>query len=634
MRNCTNTRTCTTAKRYKTNKAESKVFNVREEEEDYDNDMMTISSISKKKNNSNKNMSLQSLPFTAKNNVSSSFSTLSSKGYSSASSSNYRMILQNDVKRRTFPLSQILDREVINTGRTIKPLKAWKGHWPALREFLQNTIDHLHLMNGSSGRREQCLKIEVTNKNENEKSNKNNNILSITILCQEEAICKITVSNDKVVINQLYTYPISSRALDTGVPDSAKSSSSSQAGGFGDGFKTAAVALIANNNSKKKNDFQALKWYFYATQEKVKIEWDFVGLTRESVATFEECQVLQVKIKKECMKAKELNEIFNEYPVEMKDGKGFSGRDYIMRQVIQVKGIGKSFMEETIPRLVVFWNLNETSLTAMSARSTRASGGDFIAPVDLQHTIFDGASGKIIKPKSGVYVKGIYVRPSKIKDTIVCFFGDRLEVSGRDRNEVDEDELINAVTRLIGRCNNIDYLKELLLPLKGHCCTSKNDVQQSSKRSKTSWLLQSPRFFNQVIEIQKDFILYTVFNIPRGALFVSKKTTDSKDPFINWCATFLKKHGAPLVSISPGANRYLFQEVDSFDLIDRCVSILKGLDKANRNNSNESSKEIQSICSNFFAFMGIGRVKPYFHTEINVAFVHNFSIFIPKAPLT
>ncbi len=343
-------------------------------------------------------------------------------GVSSESIKKYIQTLQNGVKKRTFPLSQIPKEEKISTGRTIKPLKAWKGHWAALREFLQNTIDHLHLMNGVSGRRQDCVQMNVTPKNRNSSGvNHGQDLASISFTCDGEDICRINISNDQVVIDQLYTYPIASRALDTGVPDCTKASSNSQAGGFGDGFKTAAVALIANSSkNSKKNEFKSLKWTFYAMKEHTKIEWDFVGSTREKVATFEKCQVLQVNINKSSMKPSEEEKVLSEYSSSSvtSKGRGCAGCDYIMRQTIMVKNIGKSFLNEAIPRLIVFWDLNEASLLSMSRRSARMCGGDFIGPINLQPPLFSGALGNL-KMNSGVYVKGIYVRPTRIKDTIM-----------------------------------------------------------------------------------------------------------------------------------------------------------------------------------------------------------------------
>ncbi len=492
--------------------------------------------------------------------ASTSFDTTDSGSNKVAEAAKYIELLQDRLKKRKFPLSQVPEHEIINTGRTIKSMKAWKGHWPALREFLQNTIDHLQLMSGTTGRRQNCLKMNVETKNE---QNDEDHLAIISFTCQTEIICKIIVSSNEVIIDQSYTYPIASRALDTGVPDSTKSTSNSQAGGFGDGFKTASVALIAN---AKKNDFHSLQWKFYAVKEKIKIEWDFVGLTRDKVATFSKCQVLQVQINKKDMDSSDMFEVMGrDVCVSEK------GREYVMRQSIKVKGIGKSFLYEAIPRFVVFWNLNEESLISMSRTSRRACGGDFLGSISSQPIIFNGEISNSIKPCSGVYVKGIYVRGTKIKDTIMSFFGDRLDVSGRDRNEVDEDELVDAVATLLGRCSNLPYLCELLSPLKGdtkcsmdYASTNSSKKGQSTRgKSSSSWLLQSPRFFNRVIEIQKDFILYNVFQIPRGAIYVSKKTTDSKDSFINWAASYLKKNGAPLVPIAKVSAKLMLLKVFS-----------------------------------------------------------------------
>jgi hypothetical protein len=114
-----------------------------------------------------------------------------------------------------------------------------------------------------------------------------------------------------------------------------------------------------------------------------------------------------------------------------------------------------------------------------------------------------------------------------------------------------------------------------------------------------------------------------------------KKTTDSKDPFIKWAAAFLKKHGAPLIPIASGANRFLFEEVDRYELTYRCVLILKDLEKKKKSPKLKgSANDAQTIFCKLFSFMGIGRLKAFFSPEINVAFVHDSSIFVPESSLT
>ena len=133
------------------------------------------------------------------------------------------------VKARRFNLAEITP-QVVSTSRTIKPMAQWKGLWPALREFMQNTIDHLQLL-GADGTLHRALTMQASSS-------------AITFRCGDEAVCAILIAADRLTIEQAYTYPLHPRALDTGVSDRTKGGEHT-AGGFGDGFKTAAIALLA-----------------------------------------------------------------------------------------------------------------------------------------------------------------------------------------------------------------------------------------------------------------------------------------------------------------------------------------------------------------------------------------------------
>ena len=167
-------------------------------------------------------------------------------------------------------------------GRTIKKMTAWSGMWPPIREFMQNTIDHLKLVDHVTGRRHAALKLTVSNDSEN--------TLSYSFHCGDVFICAIrVVSANEIEIEQAYTFPLPPRALDTGVPDTTKLGGST-AGGFGDGFKTAAVALL----SLGKSNFQELSWTFIEGGR--RIIWDFTGCHRSAVGSFAACEVLEVHI--------------------------------------------------------------------------------------------------------------------------------------------------------------------------------------------------------------------------------------------------------------------------------------------------------------------------------------------------
>uniref|UniRef100_A0A6U6CTT5 Uncharacterized protein n=1 Tax=Odontella aurita TaxID=265563 RepID=A0A6U6CTT5_9STRA len=538
----------------------------------------------------------------------------SSTGSTSKLEKDYLKARINGVKKRSFDLNRIPTEEIIPTGRTIKRMSAWNGHWPALREFMQNTIDHLGLLDSKTGRLHKALRLHITAGQER------GELAIFQFLCGQEPVCSITASRDELVIDQLYTFPIAPRALDTGVPDTEKSSSTS-AGGFGDGFKTAAVALLALGTK----DFESLEWHFFA--EGHFIQWSFEGANRAAVGTFANCQVLQV-----CISRKAEN--------SMPSGDGPVLQENTMRQVISVRNIGKSFIEQAVPRLAVFWDLDHSTLVSSSQR-----GCDFIGPASVQPAIASDVLGPSIKPESGVYVKGIWVRKAKIAGTLMCFFGRRLEVNGRDRNDCDDDELISALAYVFRHCSNSGYLRQLLAPLKGRGAVVETEahVESSSSSSSTSrpkggsrqhsnasWLLKSPRFMNNILEQYKDFILHDVMRVPKGAIYVSSKTTNSSDPFIKWASDFLRNSGCPLEPIEPGANRYLFQEVNEAELVERCVDVLKRKGNGINRQSGELSKAFRKVMT----FMGLGRAKIVFSPEVVVAFVHKRNIYAPEAPLT
>mmetsp|Transcript_33108 Transcript_33108/g.50043 ORF Transcript_33108/g.50043 Transcript_33108/m.50043 type:complete len:1085 (+) Transcript_33108:339-3593(+) len=561
------------------------------------------------------------------------------------------------ITTRTFDLSLIPPSEIFPTGRTIKKMPGWTGHWPAIRELMQNTIDHLGLLDPRTGRRHAALHLRVTTENDGDEV-----VVIHQFCCKDEPICTIRTKRDSLVIEQLYTYPLPSRALDTGVTDETKFNSTSTAGGFGDGFKTAALAL----HSLGENRFDSMTWTFDARKEKRRIVWFFESDEREAVGRFSKSRVLRVRIEN----------TENNSTASLDDDGNKMGRAYIMTQTVKAKDIGKSFLIEAVPRLQIFWDVDESTIIG-----TSTSGGDYIAPALLQPPIpgtdassltsmmpspassstrrrkkatsplFPG-NDNIRQPEAGIYVRGIWVRKPPIPDTLMCFFGSRLQVSGRDRNDVHEEELVDAVAHVIRKCNNLERLRGLLEPLRGiRSSSSSIDDDTRERRSKrhtmgnkgqNDWLLKSPRFLNQLwmIEKHRNYVLHNVLQIPQNAIFVSSRTTKSSDPFLRWASDFLQKKGAPLAPIEPGANRYLFEEVSEAELTDRCVRILNDDLKQNNNKkADDDARNLETLQVAFrkiLSFMGTGSGrKVIFSPDVTVAFVHNNRyLFVPEALLT
>ena len=239
-------------------------------------------------------------------------SSISSTAPSSKQIAAYIKARMNGVRSRTYKLEKVGYKEVVPTGRTIKKMPSWGGLWPPLRELMQNTIDHLNLFDCSTGRRHAALELKVDSIGSGDQST-----ISYHFLCDKAVICSIHAKGaDELVIEQSYTFPLPSRALDTGVPDVTKQGSSS-AGGFGDGFKTAAVALHALG----KTVFKGMQWTFETNDQKIK--WDFVSREREAVGSFAKCEVLEVHISHTAKK---------------------NGKNNWMEQRITVRGIATAFL--------------------------------------------------------------------------------------------------------------------------------------------------------------------------------------------------------------------------------------------------------------------------------------------------
>ena len=132
----------------------------------------------------------------------------------------YLRSLTRGVAARAFPLEPVPARETVATGRTVKKMAGWNGLWPALREFLQNTIDHLCLLDQATGRRHRALDLDVEDEPQDGGGGATT---TFTFRCGGEAVCVVRVCGpDELVIEQAYTFPLPARALDTGVPDTSK----------------------------------------------------------------------------------------------------------------------------------------------------------------------------------------------------------------------------------------------------------------------------------------------------------------------------------------------------------------------------------------------------------------------------
>ena len=173
-------------------------------------------------------------------------------------------------------------------------------------------------------------------------------------------------------------------------------------------------------------------------------------------------------------------------------GAAAARRQNVMEQTYRVAGIGAAFLREAVPRLQVFW----PPLHRDGCLTTRS--GEFLAPaasqppltmgIPLGSAAVGGRGAQQPRPEPGVYVRGIWVRKPPLDGALMAFLG-KLNVSGRDRNDVDADELLEATLALMRKCDDMAELRRLLTPL-----------QKPSEPP--TWISRSTRFLNQLLEVR------------------------------------------------------------------------------------------------------------------------------------
>ncbi|KOO27986.1 hypothetical protein Ctob_001464 [Chrysochromulina tobinii] len=582
----------------------------------------------------------------------------------------YQRARAASVKRCAFDLRS-LSSGSINTGRTIKPLASWSGLWPPLREFLQNTIDHLELF--SAGDLHPALTLEVR---DGAQDGAGGSATTIAFVCDAEDVCVLRVRADELVIEQHHTYALHPRALDTGVIDTTKGGDKT-AGGFGDGFKTALVSLLALPHGACR----ALAWDFFCGGRHVR--WAFAGAQREAVGNFARSTVLEVTITNEAQADAEcagivalhharqrLKSIPHAVRHEVVPTPCVRG-DNFMVQTYRVDGIGAAFLSDVITRFQVFWSVPR-SQTLCIARGDFLACAEELPPVlpaatlggtgggsceavkkQSQHMPWDcsnctyknvasarhcemcdaprpgggpppepvietaGSSSRLRHPQPGIYIRGIWVRKPQLEGSVMSFLGS-MNVSGRDRNDVDHEELVEATLHVLRATTHSALRLRLLEPLR-------------QPRLPDTWLTRSSPFLNQLLEKAREFFLCDVFSVPRDALFVSTRTTDSMDQFIRWASAFLARRGAPLLPLEPNANKHLFHEVSEAELKDRCVQeLLRDAEQ----NVEPQAKRLQSAFDKLLRACEVSKLTVHFGGEIVVAFMHGNHAFVPLQPLS
>ena len=465
----------------------------------------------------------------------------------------------------------------------------WTGLWPVLRELFQNTQDHLSLF--KDGRLHPAVTLHAVTPYPSP---------SFVFRCGSEPVCSVTAAPDELRIEQYFTFPIHPRALETGIDDKAKRRGTLTAGGFGDGFKSAAITLLAAGGS--------LRWRF-ETRGQI-VQWDFKRHRKDAVAGFRAADLLEIEISRAAAPP---------------GGGGGLPRNNWMEQVVAAPGVGDAFMEAA-RRLQVFWRVDDASLLRHPA------GGDFLCAAAEQPPIV----GQAGRPEPGVYVHGIWVCPDGLQDAIMSFAGGRLDVTGRERNHVENSALVTATFNILrGQLPAMmPRLRALLAKLLGE--------SDDGATPPDTWLTRPPAFLNQLLGKDPEWFRTAIFGFAPGTLFISKLTTESNDPLVRWLSEYLATKNAPLRPLGAGRHPILFQEGSEAQLKARAVEELARepapADQATKRRlaaADAAALKLLRFCD----LARRGRQSPGFRVVFKVAvqveFMHgNGDLYLPLAPLT
>ncbi len=90
----------------------------------------------------------------------------------------------------------------------------------------------------------------------------------------------------------------------------------------------------------------------------------------------------------------------------------------------------------------------------------------------------------------------------------------------------------------------------------------------------------------------------------------------------------MKRNNTPLILIEKGSNKYLFEEIDEYELTGRCVEIIK----SNMKGSGKKKGTAHSIFTKFLRFMGVrqSKVVSFSKDDVGVAFACDTNIKLGK----
>lgn len=458
--------------------------------------------------------------------------------------------------------------------RTYKPYKQIRlySDWQfehAVRELIQNAMDHLKLLDPSGFLRKDVklycdgqhwLKFDHAN-------------LGPLLWIHSD------VENEQLRICQWYTNPLCSATLNHGVPNLKKDFKQS-AGGFGIGFKDAAIAALARNG-KMEMRFDALgqdeddnyrangaRWF-------CRTYWKFCEYENNKEPTNPNLgreRVLIVRQKANKWRLDEFDVLGPNpvYPKLLKPDANDPFKTFranTMLQTITWPNMGDTFWTNVVPMFVMMWDSSsllplcnpapvQTDIPTQENKAfcltNMAKKSDILCTIPKLHSKILQHHPQITI-KEGIYIQGIFVTSLKENTGIpnaVLLSGPHgsLKVTNSDRNHVQTSALVKTLARLLKNLtpeNRKFVKKELKWLIDTDKFTNTLLVEQDpSNIGKQFWR----RVFVESRTILYEDLIQTIFGYPRNATFYNAFTDSSVDTPFAWAFNVCKNRGFPIYS--------------------------------------------------------------------------------------
>lgn len=401
----------------------------------------------------------------------------------------------------------------------IRWVEGWQGHFPIIRELLQNGFDYLELLNADGTLRDE-IRFEVTEKGD--LTTIDFSIQDVLLFCP---IFSINVSKDEISFVQAYTYPLVMDVLTAGVEDLTKKDSDT-AGGYGVGFKDAARSLLDQGGEMlfdmTGGDLERVTWSFVAKKAKESVI--------EKIRNSDE---LEVKV---VARSTSHRQKWN-----------------TMTTTIKLTGIGTVFFNEVVQCVPAFWNRQDIKAHALrqAVASPGVCVGDWIADARLIR-IDDGIirvpECVLHTANAGAYVAGLFVMKqsaSMMPHAVVHTGPGSTTVQSSFRNSVDNDKFVESVRRIVFDPENKEKMKQLLKPF-----VSTEDLNFALIGSKKSFLRSASDAFWQKLIYHgngsfEKFI--EAAGLSRNTKFISPDSTDSEQ----WAIEILNREDADQWKVLP-----------------------------------------------------------------------------------